>query len=393
MSSRSSFLLRQVLTHRSNFLSTQATVKLPRQHEWNRAVKNAEKLVGFPTSMVNLQSLMHDDVSLTDHVRKLMGSDHPVLKSLKRLIIHGGQNNIQVRGLMMLLLAKSLNGPNEALRQRSDFEEETSILGTQRKLAEIVEMISAAYSIHKSVLNLPFELPEDSSEDTKDDLNQLEYGNKIAILGGDYLLANACVGLADLRNTYIVEMVAIAISEFTQSEFYGKRDVQGRLIPDEDSIQVKDWINRNKMANGSLLASGFKGVGMLANLDDEVTERCERIGRNLAVAWQAFLELQPFLEDKSNFETEWNLGCAPVLFHFQGDPNLLEYVQTCQEDVDNLDMKKVRLLEGVLKSEIDSFPSFADFYMCYERRIWNPDDQRCMQIPCSRRYQRSESCS
>ena len=77
--------------------------------------------------------------------------------------------------------------------------------------------------------------------------------------GGDYLLANACVGLADLRNTYIVEMVAIAIGEFTQSEFHGKRDVQGRLIPDQDSIDCKSWIDRNKMASGSLLASGFKG--------------------------------------------------------------------------------------------------------------------------------------
>ena len=72
-------------------------------------------------------------------------------------------------------------------------------------------------------------------------------------------MANACVGLADLRNTYIVEMVAIAIGEFTQSEFHGKRDVQGRLIPDQDSIDCKSWIDRNKMASGSLLASGFKG--------------------------------------------------------------------------------------------------------------------------------------
>jgi decaprenyl-diphosphate synthase subunit 2 len=50
-------------------------------------------------------------------------------------------------------------------------------------------------------------------------LLQLEYGNKIAILGGDYLLANACTGLADLRNTYIVEMISIAIAEFTQVIF------------------------------------------------------------------------------------------------------------------------------------------------------------------------------
>ena len=33
----------------------------------------------------------------------------------------------------------------------------------------------------------------------KDDLLKLEYGNKIAILGGDYLLAHACTGLADLQ--------------------------------------------------------------------------------------------------------------------------------------------------------------------------------------------------
>ena len=37
--------------------------KLPKQHEWNRAVASAEKMVGFPTSLLNLQSLMNDDVT------------------------------------------------------------------------------------------------------------------------------------------------------------------------------------------------------------------------------------------------------------------------------------------------------------------------------------------
>jgi hypothetical protein len=68
------------------------SVKLPKQHEWNRAVSSAEKLVGFPTSLFHLRALMSDDVtSMTEHVRKLMGSDHPVLRALKRLIIQGGQ--------------------------------------------------------------------------------------------------------------------------------------------------------------------------------------------------------------------------------------------------------------------------------------------------------------
>ena len=43
-------------------------------------------------------------------------------------------------------------------------------------------LICAAYSIHKSVLNLPYDLPTENA-DAKEDLQQLEYGNKIAILG------------------------------------------------------------------------------------------------------------------------------------------------------------------------------------------------------------------
>ena len=57
-------------------------------------------------------------------------------------------------------------------------------------------------------------------------LLQLEYGNKISILGGDYLLANASTGLAALRIPKIVEIVSIAIAEFTQSEFLGQQDPQ-----------------------------------------------------------------------------------------------------------------------------------------------------------------------
>lgn len=243
----------------------------------------------------------------------------------------------------MLLFAKSLNMLTDTASKTDDFEEGTGVLLRQRKLAEIVEMISAAYSIHKSVLNLPNELPLEAEEDAKDDLLQLEYGNKIAILGGDYLLANACVGLADLRNTYIVEMMAIAIGEFTQSEFVGNRDVQGRLIPCAESITLKSWLYRNKMASASLLASGFKGMAMLPNLPDDVTEKAERVGRNFGLALQAFIEMQPFLES-GNYDHTPNLSYAPILFHLQNDQDLLKYIQNCDNDIDNLDFKKVLLL-------------------------------------------------
>ena len=83
-------------------------IPLPRQHEWNRAVGSAENLVGFPTSAIQLRSLLTDEVtSMSGHLRKLMGSDHPILRTLKRLVHHGGKTNVQVRGLMVLLLSRA----------------------------------------------------------------------------------------------------------------------------------------------------------------------------------------------------------------------------------------------------------------------------------------------
>ena len=83
-------------------------IPLPRQHEWNRAVGSAENLVGFPTSAIQLRSLLSDEVtSMSGHLRKLMGSDHPILKTMKRLIHHGGKTNVQIRGLMVLLLSRA----------------------------------------------------------------------------------------------------------------------------------------------------------------------------------------------------------------------------------------------------------------------------------------------
>ena len=99
---------------------------------------------------------------------------------------------------------------------------------------------------------------------------QLEYGNKIAILGGDYLLAHACTGLADLRNTHVVELISMAIADFTQSEFLGQRDIQGRLVPSDKHITLESWVHRNTLGYGNLMANGCKSAVMLAGLDKEV---------------------------------------------------------------------------------------------------------------------------
>lgn len=64
-------------------------------------------------------------------------------------------------------------------------------------MAEITEIIYTANLIHKGVVNLDELQPDDGPR------LDMEFGNKIAVLSGDYLLASACTGLAKLQNPHV----------------------------------------------------------------------------------------------------------------------------------------------------------------------------------------------
>lgn len=52
--------------------------------DWNRAVSEAEKIVGYPTSFLSLRWLLSDEIAnVALHLRKLVGSTHPLLKTAK----------------------------------------------------------------------------------------------------------------------------------------------------------------------------------------------------------------------------------------------------------------------------------------------------------------------
>lgn len=68
---------------------------------------------------------------------------------------------------------------------------------SQRNLAEITELIHTAFLVHRGIVNL--------KECTVSDgpVKDMQFGNKMAVLSGDFLLANACTGLAQLDNTKV----------------------------------------------------------------------------------------------------------------------------------------------------------------------------------------------
>lgn len=64
-----------------------ATKAAPK-YDFNRAVSDAEKIVGYPTSFLSLRWLLSDETAnIALHLRKLAGSNHPLLKTAKYVSI------------------------------------------------------------------------------------------------------------------------------------------------------------------------------------------------------------------------------------------------------------------------------------------------------------------
>lgn len=169
----------------------------PKKHkafskEWKNLLTRAEKIVGYPTSFLNLRYLVSDEVAnVAVLLRKLMLTNHPLISTAKKLIMEPDKYT-QMNGLIVLLVSKSIGIPKN-MYVSSDISE--GIHRSQRHLAEICEMINMASIIHKGIINL-------NLIDEKDKKN-MDQGNKIAILCGDYLLASACMHLSKLQNTKV----------------------------------------------------------------------------------------------------------------------------------------------------------------------------------------------
>ncbi|KAK9498966.1 hypothetical protein O3M35_003497 [Rhynocoris fuscipes] len=301
--------------------------------DWNRAVSEAEKIVGYPTSFLSLRWLLSDEIAnVALHLRKLVGSNHPLLKTAKSLI-YNGRNNMQAWGLIVLLISKAAGHRNV-----DDMEEDKAagVLYSQRALAEVTEMIRTSHLVHKGLVNIYAEQYQDERE-----LNDMSFGNKIALLSGDYLLCTSCAELAALRNSEIVDLMSSAVRDQAVSEFLGQRDKQNNPLPSCGENAIADWTLRNVLSAGSLLGKSCQGTLKLAGHSNHVQEQGYKFGKHLALAWQACLELEPFLGSKYMPGSMFSLTSAPVLFHLEKDPSLYEEIKKGLDTILAVDYQKV----------------------------------------------------
>ena len=224
---------------------------------------------------------------------------------------------MQTRGLIVLLITKAAGHPLSSI-DYMDAETSAGISQRQRSLAEMTEMIYSAHLIHRGILNLQPSLLAQSK--TAQDLH---FGNKMSVLSGDFLLASVWKGLGELRNTKVVELMSTAIGDFMEGQFV----IETESGNPGDNASSKYWEDRNFMRAGSLQANSCQSSLALANHDDSCQEKAYAFGKNFALAWQAFNEMQPFLSsyiEPTNTVATFDLMSAPILLHFETTGDSLE---------------------------------------------------------------------
>ncbi|XP_071801439.1 all trans-polyprenyl-diphosphate synthase PDSS2-like isoform X2 [Asterias amurensis] len=243
---------------------------LPERSAWSLAIAEAEKIVGYPTSFIGLRCLLSDELSnVAMHVRKLVGTKHPLVKT-----------------------------------------------ANQRTLAEIAEMIHTAFLVHKGVVDIRDLIPTDGPRSV------MEFGNKIAVLSGDFLLASACSGLAQLRNTHVVDLVSQSISDLTQATFMSFSEElgskgSGQLLP---NVGIADWAKYVYLSSGSLIAKSCRAALELAGHGEEMQKCAFEFGKNIALAQQLNQELLTFTSFDGS-DASFSLTSAPVLLHLESSTN------------------------------------------------------------------------
>lgn len=258
---------------------------------------------------MSLRCLLSDELSnVAMHVRKLVGTKHPLLNTA-RGFVYDSKNNLQMRGLVVLLLSKAA-GP---CHQPSDLQAQDMVSGiypSQRHLAEITELIHTAFLVHRGIVDL--------KEWTNSDgpLKDMQFGNKMAILSGDFLLANACTGLAQLNNTKVVELISSAIGDLVQGIYYENSNSleENGLM---DDITMATWEEQAFLSHGALLAKSCQAAMELAKHDKESQALAFKYGKHLSLGHKLNSDLQPFTKSSSGDPMPFSLDSAPVVFHRQ----------------------------------------------------------------------------
>ena len=162
------------------------------------------------------------------------------------------------------------------------------LLPTQIRLAQIVEMIHIASTLHDGVVT--------EMDGKVDSAAAHGFGNKLAILGGDFLLGRASTALSQLGESEVVELIASVISNLVEGEILSMGNVQTPELgvgagPKTPAAAWDLYLKKTYLKTASLMAKGARAAVILGGCRESgmLKEVAYAYGRNLGIAYQVCL--------------------------------------------------------------------------------------------------------
>ena len=270
--------------------------------------------------------------------RDLIGkdhADHPVLaKAAAHFFEKGQDGGKKVRPMMVMLLSRAMAscgvGDDNNAGMTTTTAASTAIVpqpqpwqrqdlpDAQRRLAEISEMIHTASLFHDDVID---------GADTRRGAPAVHrvFGNKMAILAGDYLLARASIYLARLRDVEVVETMSTIIEHLVRGEV-----MQSNGTGDVYNERMVYYLRKNFYKTGSLMANSCKSAALLGGYDDSVVNAAYCYGKHVGSAFQLVDDILDFDGSSSTMgkaslaDLNAGLATAPVLFAAEHFPEEMD---------------------------------------------------------------------
>jgi len=291
---------------------------------------------------------------LTSNIRQLLGSGHPTLDTVAKYYTQS--EGKYVRPMLVLLMSRAtaltpklprhvnnfhVNSPitsSEILSdhnpsapeyaglnptsQETAFQDDSSILPSQRRLAEITELIHTASLLHDDVI--------DRSESRRSAPSaNIEFGNKMAVLAGDFLLGRASVALARLRDPEVTELLATVIANLVEGEFMQlKNTARDEKNPVWTEDTVSYYLQKTYLKSASLISKSCRAAAILGQSTPEVVEAAYLYGKNLGLAFQLVDDMLDYtvsgeeLGKPAGADLELGLATAPLLFAWKDNKSL-----------------------------------------------------------------------
>ncbi|KAI5296444.1 coq1 putative hexaprenyl diphosphate synthase [Ascosphaera acerosa] len=298
---------------------------------------------------------------LKSNMQKLIGTDHPLLARVARYYTRSKGKNLRPLLVLLMSQATSATGPRDTPRQTllaaqsqineainadvvlADSNPDASpltathdgggggmdladlgdhILPSQRRLAEIVELIHTASLMHDDVIDTAVTRRSQVSAN-------LAFGNKMAVLAGDFLLGRASVALIRLRDQEVSELIASVIANLIEGEFMQlKNTLFNEAVPQFSNDVITYYLRKTYLKSASLISKSCRAAALLGHCRPEVIDAAYLYGRNLGLAFQLVDDMLDYTVDSDELgkpagaDLELGLATAPLLLAWKDKPEL-----------------------------------------------------------------------